>query len=390
MLWCAQQRILANVALGTGLVLFRAERRHPALNKQVVHKPLRASGDERKPKGTLMKISVALCTYNGERFLYEQLASIQAQSRQPDELVICDDVSSDRTMTIAREFAANASFPVRIFVNDRTLGSSKNFERAIELCGCSDGIIVLSDQDDVWVQEKLAMIEDSFRNFPETNVVFSNAEVVDHDLQLKGYRLWDAVKFSKKERREVESGQAIRVLLRHNVVTGATMAFRAELCPLVLPVPEGVVHDAWIALLAAVAGQMRIIPYPLIFYRQHGANQIGVTELSLIERIRRPCERAIREARTALCQYEQAHARLKKTPLPCATPALLDDFSQKVEHVHQRISVALRERGWLGRMAAEIVRGRYHRYSVGWWSIGHDLIKCSFLRQKTLPEKSAQ
>lgn len=329
-----------------------------------------------------MRISVALCTYNGERFLHEQLASIRAQSRLPDELVVCDDKSTDRTALIVREFAESAPFPVRLFVNDCTLGSSKNFERAIELCAYSNGIIVLSDQDDVWTQEKLVKVGDSFTGYPDTNVVFSDAVVVNHDLQPKGYRLWDAVKFSKNERNEVERGQAIRVLLRHNVVTGATMAFRAELRSIVLPVPEGVVHDAWIALLAAVAGRVRIIPDPLILYRQHDANLIGVAKLNLVERIRRPCERAIREARTALCLYEQAYAHLKEASLPLATSALLEDFSQKIDHVHVRIGVALREHGWLGRLVAEIIRGRYHHYSVGWWSIGHDLIKCSFGRHQ--------
>src|SRR5713226_920848 len=128
-----------------------------------------------------MKMSVTLCTYNGERFLYEQLASIQAQSRRPDEVVICDDASTDRTVVIAREFAASASFPVRIFVNEHTIGSSKNFERAI---GLSEGeIIALSDQDDVWVKDKMFVIERLFMEFPDTSVAFSDAEMVDEALQ---------------------------------------------------------------------------------------------------------------------------------------------------------------------------------------------------------------
>ncbi len=333
-----------------------------------------------------MEISVALCTYNGEDFLSEQLASILAQTRQPDELVICDDVSTDRTLMIAREFAASAPFPVRIFVNERNLGSSRNFGRAIELCSFSDGVIVLSDQDDVWVKTKLAMIDDSFRNHPETNVVFSDAEVVDHDLRAKGYRLWDAVKFSKKERFEVESGQAIRVLLRHNVVTGATMAIRARLCPMVLPVPEGVVHDSWIALLAAVDGHIRLLPYALILYRQHAGNQIGASKLNFTQRLRRPCEKAITEARTALCQYEKAAERLRGMPMLGVSAVLLRDFSQKVDHLRTRIDIALRVASWFWKMTQEIISGRYHRYSLGWWSIGHDLIKCGFSRT-TAPHK---
>lgn len=323
-----------------------------------------------------MKISVALCTYNGERYLSEQLNSIRAQSRQPDELVICDDVSTDRTMAIVREFAERASFPVRILANERNLGSSRNFGRAIGLCSFNDGIIVLSDQDDVWAQGKLAIIENSFRNYPETNAVFSDAQIVDYDLRPKGYRLWDALKFSIKERREVESGQAIRVLLRHNVVTGATMAFRAGMRPMVLPVPEGVVHDAWIALLAAVAGQVRIISQPLILYRQHSANQIGATKISFTERIHRSCERKIRDARAMLRVYEGALDRLGQIPTEGLTPTLLEDFYKKVEHVRRRIMVTLRESGWLRCMVAEIMRGNYHRYSVGWWGVGNDLVRC--------------
>ncbi len=330
-----------------------------------------------------MKISVALCTYNGERYLSDQLNSIRAQSRQPDELVICDDASTDRTLVIAREFAASAPFPVRIFVNEVTLGSSRNFGQAIDLCQFSDGIIALSDQDDVWVHDKLAVTESQFRDDPDSDLIFSDAEVVDDVLRKKGYKLWDAVKFSKRERHEVAAGQAIRVLLRHNVVTGATMAFRAELRSLVLPVPIGVVHDAWIALLAAVEGRMRLIPQPLILYRQHGCNQIGVTKLNFVERMHRPCERAILEARSALRLYEMAIERISKLSLPAATSALLNDFFQKVEHLQARIYVALRETGWLWKMVQEIMRGRYHRYSVSWWSIGHDLIKCSFVRRPT-------
>src|SRR5580698_1985958 len=101
-----------------------------------------------------MKLSVALCTYNGERFLPEQLASIREQSRLPDELVICDDASADQSVAIATRFAERAPFPVRIEANSRNLGSTPNFARAIELC--NGDAIVLSDQDDVWLPDKLS------------------------------------------------------------------------------------------------------------------------------------------------------------------------------------------------------------------------------------------
>ena len=93
-------------------------------------------------------ISVALCTYNGERFLEEQLASLEAQERRPDELVVCDDRSTDNTVSLLESFARTASFPVRIHINPINLGSTVNFDRAMRLCAGS--LIAFCDQDDIW------------------------------------------------------------------------------------------------------------------------------------------------------------------------------------------------------------------------------------------------
>jgi hypothetical protein len=328
-----------------------------------------------------MAVSVAMCTYNGERYLGEQLRSIATQTRLPDELVICDDGSTDSTAAIAREFARSAPFPVRVFVNGRNLGFSKNFERAIGLC--EGEVIALSDQDDVWLPEKLATFERLFISQPDVQLAFADAQIVDEALRPLGYTLWNVVKFSGKERAALEAGQAIRVLLRRNVVQGAGMAFRTTLRPFVLPLPEGVIHDAWIALLASVVGSVRSIDRPLILYRQHGANQLGVKRRNFLERMRLTCEQALQASRVALRQYEEAGTRLRERSRADVTPALYEDLMHKVEHLRCRISVALREPGWRRLMLAEIIRGRYHRYSVGWWSVGHDLIKCSLNRGRT-------
>ena len=94
--------------------------------------------------------SVAMCTYNGARFLGAQLASVAAQARAPDELVVCDDRSTDETARVVEEFAAAAPFRVRLHVNERNLGTTRNFERAVSLC--EGDLIALSDQDDVWAE----------------------------------------------------------------------------------------------------------------------------------------------------------------------------------------------------------------------------------------------
>ncbi len=106
------------------------------------------------------RISIALCTYNGERFLNQQLASMAQQTRLPDELVVCDDRSTDRTLTMVREFAASAPYPVRIFQNEQNLGFAANFERAIRLC--QGNLIALSDQDDIWYPIRLQRSEHEF------------------------------------------------------------------------------------------------------------------------------------------------------------------------------------------------------------------------------------
>src|SRR5690242_1846918 len=102
-----------------------------------------------------LRISVAMCTFNGARFLPEQLESITAQTRLPDELVICDDRSADESLEIIRAFLDRPPFTVRLEINERNLGSTKNFEKAIGLC--QGEIIALADQDDVWFPQKLEL-----------------------------------------------------------------------------------------------------------------------------------------------------------------------------------------------------------------------------------------
>src|SRR5918996_5112957 len=101
-------------------------------------------------------VSVALCTYQGEKYLQEQLDSIAGQLRPPNEVVVCDDGSTDGTLGILDRFRSRAPFPVRVYVNEKQLGPTKNFERAI--AHCEGALIFLSDQDDVWHPEKLSTL----------------------------------------------------------------------------------------------------------------------------------------------------------------------------------------------------------------------------------------
>ena len=219
------------------------------------------------------KISVALCTYNGGCYLPDQLASIAAQTRPLDELVVCDDHSTDATCEIVTGFAATAPFPVRLHVNEHNLGSSKNFELAITLC--EGDVIALADQDDVWFPEKLSRIEACLIENPGAGLVFTDAEVVDGHLRSLGYRLWESVGFDETQRRLVRNGRALDVMLPGWTATGATMAFRSKFKNLVLAIPTdlALIHDGWIALMIASVAEVAFIEEPLIKYRQHPSSR---------------------------------------------------------------------------------------------------------------------
>ena len=137
---------------------------------------------------TRLSLSIALASYNGERYIAEQLDSIARQTRLPDELIISDDASSDATPAIVRDFAQRALFPVRVLQNSERAGSTRNFEIAIR--ACKGDIIFLCDQDDVWYPDKISLVEERFINDPGAGAVFTDADVVDENLHPIGRRLW--------------------------------------------------------------------------------------------------------------------------------------------------------------------------------------------------------
>ncbi|MCA1727567.1 MAG: glycosyltransferase, partial [Actinobacteria bacterium] len=196
-------------------------------------------------------ISVALCTYQGQPFLLEQLASIMGQTRPPDEVVVCDDGSTDSTLSLLERFRADAPFPVRIHRNPERLGFVANFEQAIGRC--RGDVILLCDQDDVWHRRKLAAVERAFVEDPGLGGVFTDADLIDASSRALGYGLWESLGFTPERRRRFRAGD----VFQGDVVTGATLAFRSGFRDLVLPVPPGMVHDGWIALIVAMVSELR-------------------------------------------------------------------------------------------------------------------------------------
>ena len=228
-----------------------------------------------------------MCTFNGAAWVTQQLQSFLAQQRLPDELVICDDQSSDSTVSLVEQFASTAPFPVKFFRNDLRLGVAGNFSKAIGLC--SGELIALADQDDIWGPSKLKVLERYLLENPHVGLVFSDANLVDESLRPLGTRLWDTLYLDPLQRQRLTNGQAVRVLARTNVVTGATTMFRSCYRDLILPIPDCWVHDAWVALLISAVSACAMVNEPLIDYRQHPRQQIGARDfgrdLSLLQRI---------------------------------------------------------------------------------------------------------
>jgi hypothetical protein len=247
-----------------------------------------------------------MCTYHGALYLREQLDSIAGQTRLPDELVVCDDGSADDTLAILEGFAAAARFPVRIHVNPTQLGTPKNFERAIGLA--SGEVIALADQDDVWYPHKLERLEQGFARSERIGLVFSDADVVDERLRPAGYPLSQALRAFDRRRRLIARGRLFEALVRDNLVTGCTAAFRSDYKDLVVPVPAACAHDSWAALVIAAVAEVARIDAPLLAYRQHAGNQSGLMRFRG-EHLAEPPRRKPPAAK--LAQIERQAARLR-------------------------------------------------------------------------------
>lgn len=321
-------------------------------------------------------ISVALCTYNGERWLNEQLDSYVAQHRRPDELIVCDDRSNDATVRLVERFAADAPFAVDLFVNDRNLGSTRNFEKAVSLC--KGDLIFLSDQDDVWLPKKIERIEREFSANEEAGLVFSDADLVDEDLKPLGRSLTDLT-FRPSTRQDIRNGKAFASLLDQNFVTGGTMAFRSKFRQILAPTPEGVpnlIHDAWIALSIANEAPVIFIDEPLIQYRQHSAQQIGL-------RVEREADRAQFFTKTIeMLDGEIERLRMMQDileKLPRFQKAEFDRLIREKLEYRDHCTARMGLPGSRAKRITPVIRefstGRYGRFSRGLASAAKDLFE---------------
>lgn len=330
-----------------------------------------------------------MTTFQGERHIREQLDAFVRQSRLPDEIVVSDDASTDRTLHVVEEFAERSPVPVRILARKANEGLRCNVEDALRAVRGS--ITVLADQDDTWSSDKIAEVVAAFDD-PDVTLWFSDADLIDDDGRSAGGTQWEVVGFHSAAQEEMRTGAGLRRLLQASTVTGATMAFRSAVRSVALPLPLELtvpgylfLHDGWIAVLAHVLGRTVVEPRALTHYRQH-ADQFTRTEgfrASTPSRSRRPGgvgsaldsrERhggrlLVDHARTKLVAERLRNAEARSR---CRTGALAE-----LDALERFLDVRVGPRGARGRRT-EVLRhlaaGHYTRFSSGVRTAALDLL----------------
>jgi len=205
------------------------------------------------------RISIAMATYNGARFLEEQLESFAAQTLPPAELVVSDDGSTDGTVEIVDRLASHAAFPVHIHRNPEQLGYTRNFSRAASLC--TGDLVCFSDQDDRWYLEKLAKVAEEFAGKPRICLIVNDQAITDADLNPSG-----ATIFGNNRRLGFPDS---------NLIAGCCTTVRRELLEVLLPFPPEIPYDEWLGAMAELLGVKALIQEPLQDYRRYGDNTTG-------------------------------------------------------------------------------------------------------------------
>lgn len=202
-------------------------------------------------------ISVAMATYNGEKYIKDQLESILEQLNDQDEIILSDDGSSDKTIDIVKSLNDKR---IKIIEGPKK-GVIKNFENAIS--NCSGKYIFLSDQDDVWEKNKVQRILEIFEK-EKCNLIVHNASIVDNTMK-------EVPPFTTFEWRKSKKG--IFKNIYKNSYIGCCMAFEPVLLNKIIPIPNDIeMHDQWIGLISEKYGKSYFLDEKLIKYRRHDSN----------------------------------------------------------------------------------------------------------------------
>ncbi len=314
-----------------------------------------------------MKISVAMTAYCGGEFIAAQLESIFRQTMVPDEVIIGDDSPDDAVRNAVYSVAVPAGTELIYMRNPVRLGINGNMANI--LSSCRGEIILMADQDDVWLPDRVEKLVHAMES-SGAGGAFCDSCAVDSSLNDLGYSLWDMRGFNTAERRRFQQYGAWKIFLRKVYASGHNMAFRRELLQYILPMPEFRVlyFDTWIALCTAAFSGWTAVDGKLTLYRIHGANHSAPGMPGLLSQIRSSAKahaRGFLSDEVTLCD-----ALLK---LPLTSPERRQSVLKRRGHYRCRISIGQK---WYLRIfltAYEFMNGNYFRYSNGLKSLLSDI-----------------
>lgn len=315
----------------------------------------------------------AVITFNGLKYLPQQLDSILAQSRMLSHLVISDDKSTDGTWEYLEAWAKQAPFRVTLIRNERQLGLSANYQQAVSAVEAD--IIFSADQDDVWFPDKVEVQASILEQSPDVLLVHSDAVLIDGQGRDLGRTLLGALGVRPVEADAIRSDNAFAVYCRRNLVTGATCAFRRILLDVSLPMADHTYHDHWLAFMAAAAGKVRMLETPTIQYRLHGANMVGVdpeqSTHNLLRRLRQfrwdlnSTKTLSFSVNRNLERHVVLHARL--SALPQVPVRHLQTSKKALDFAKRRTTMPANPVSRAAIVASNMIAGRYHRFQGKPW-----------------------
>ena len=291
-----------------------------------------------------------------------------AQTLPPTEVVVSDDASTDGTVELARavfdaHHRANPTVSIRLTVieNATALGVSKNFEQAV--AACVGEYSALSDQDDVWHEDRLDVAIRALDGGPDLLVVFGGARMIDERGEALGPSLFASLELSRRMREAIHQGRVFDILLCRNLVAGATVAFRRALVESARPFPASWLHDEWLATVAAIAGRVDFVNGVLIDYRQHDGNEIGARSLSLLGKVKRVFEPGSARNERLLARAADLADRVAR--LPGAHGKHIVAAHEKLAHEQSRNSLPIRRLARVWPVVRELRTGRYRTFGRG-------------------------
>ena len=313
----------------------------------------------------MMKVSVALPTFNGSRFLIPQLESLADQLRRPDEVVVSDDGSTDDTIDMVKEFQRKAPFDVSLIQNPGSRGVVGNISAALR--SCRGDFILLCDQDDIWTSHHVSILSSELQG--------RNKSMAFGDLRLftekQGYS-------SRTQFRRLGVDSALLgnlkhapmdVLLRRNVVTGCASGITNDLLSIALPIPQFWLHDEWFAVVAAVVGQLCPITQVVTHYRQHLNQQVGGAPSTFLKGISPAVKMMEVNYLTRQSLKSESAAQAFEYRLGGSLGASVAEvFRERKEHYLRRAE---------GNFAIDIsmvLDGQYERFGYGWRAFAVDMV----------------